>query len=157
MKVHVYEKAWIAITVVLLIAFASSVLFTAAARGIHPPSHVETIDPTNVYGDGRFSALGVHDSGTEVEVLMLAQIWAFLPGEVHVPVGRPVKFRVTSPDVIHGLEVVGANVNATVVPGYVTEVTTTFPRAGEYLVVCNEYCGVGHHAMSTKVVVEAAP
>ncbi len=39
-----------------------------------------------------------------------------------------------------------------VVPGYVSQFTTQFP-AGEYLVVCNEYCGVGHHMMSGKLKV----
>ena len=157
MKVHVYEKAWIAATAVMLAGFAAAVLFTAAAQGIHPPSQVETIDPTNVHGDGRFSSLGVHETGDGVEVHLLSQIWMFLPGEIRVPRGRPVTFRITSPDVIHGFQIVGTNVNATVVPGYVTQVTTTFPRAGEYLVVCNEYCGVGHHLMSSKLIVEDAP
>jgi cytochrome c oxidase subunit 2 len=157
MKVHVYEKAWIAATAVMLAAFAGAVVFSATVQGIHPPSQVETIDPTNVHGDGRFSALGVHETGDGVEVHLLAQIWAFVPGEVRVPRGRPVTFRITSPDLIHGFQIVGANVNATVVPGYVTQVTTTFPRAGEYLMLCNEYCGVGHHLMASKLIVEDVP
>ena len=36
------------------------------------------------------------------------------------------------------------------------EATTTFETPGEYLVVCNEYCGLGHHLMQGKVIVEAA-
>jgi cytochrome c oxidase subunit 2 len=32
--------------------------------------------------------------------------------------------------------------------------TTTFRRPGEYLIVCNEYCGLAHHLMQAKVVVE---
>jgi len=33
-------------------------------------------------------------------------------------------------------------------------VTTVTPnRAGEYGVICNEYCGVGHHTMSSKLFV----
>jgi cytochrome c oxidase subunit 2 len=41
-----------------------------------------------------------------------------------------------------------------VVPGYVTQFTVTFDRAGEYLIACNEYCGVGHHMMSGKLIVK---
>ena len=157
MKVHAYEKAWIGLTGAMLIGFAAAVVYSAAAHGIHPPSQVETIDPTNVMGDGRFSQLGVHESGAGVEVHLLAQIWMFLPGEIRVPEGVPVTFRVTSPDVIHGFQIVGTNVNATVVPGYVTQVTTTFSKPGEYLVACNEYCGAGHHLMATKLIVEDRP
>jgi cytochrome c oxidase subunit 2 len=71
--------------------------------------------------------------------------------------GRPVTFRLTSPDVVHGFQIVGTNANLMVVPGYVSEVTTTFPRAGEYLVVCNEYCGLSHHLMAARLIVEEAP
>jgi len=52
---------------------------------------------------------------------------------------------------------VGTNVNLMVAPGYVSEGTTTFTEPGEYLVVCNEYCGLGHHNMYSRLVVEAAP
>ena len=59
-----------------------------------------------------------------------------------------MRFRITSPDVLHGFQIVGTNVNLTVAPGYVSEATTTFREPGEYLVVCNEHCGLGHHNMT---------
>ena len=37
-----------------------------------------------------------------------------------------------------------------VVPGYISQFTTRF-AAGEYLIACNEYCGVGHHTMAAKM------
>jgi heme/copper-type cytochrome/quinol oxidase subunit 2 len=30
----------------------------------------------------------------------------------------------------------------------------TFPKAGEYLITCNEYCGIYHHAMVGKLIVQ---
>ena len=71
-----------------------------------------------------------------------------------VTAGRRVTFRVTSPDVIHGLEIVGTNANAMVIPGYVSEFSVTFPKPGEYLMVCHEYCGTLHHEMQGVVIVE---
>ena len=41
-----------------------------------------------------------------------------------------------------------------VIPGYVTEFTVTFPKAGEYLMLCHEYCGLLHHEMQGLVTVE---
>jgi cytochrome c oxidase subunit 2 len=76
---------------------------------------------------------------------------------IRVPVRTPVTFRVTSSDVLHGFQIVGTNVNLTVSPGYVSEVTTTFARPGEYLIVCNEYCGLAHHLMQGRVIVEGTP
>ena len=61
----------------------------------------------------------------------------------------------TSADVTHGFLIVGTNANTMLVPGYVSQFMTTFRQPGEYLIVCNEYCGLGHHLMSAKLVVEA--
>jgi cytochrome c oxidase subunit 2 len=65
-----------------------------------------------------------------------------------------VTFRVTSADVMHGFQVVGTNANVMAVPGYVTRFTVTFPRPGEYLIACHEYCGVLHHNMVGKLIVK---
>jgi cytochrome c oxidase subunit 2 len=86
---------------------------------------------------------------------MRAELYVFRPEVIRVPAGRPVTFRITSPDVLHGFQIVGTNVNLTVAPGYISEVTTRFARPGEYLVVCNEFCGLSHHLMQGKVIVEA--
>ena len=75
---------------------------------------------------------------------------------MHVPVGHPVTFRITSMDVTHGFEIAGTNANTMVVPGYISQFTYTFREPGEHLVVCNEYCGVGHHTMQGKVIVDPA-
>jgi cytochrome c oxidase subunit 2 len=87
---------------------------------------------------------------------MRAEFYVFRPAVVRVPAGRPVTIRITSPDVIHGFQVIGTNINLTVAPGYVSEVTTTFDTPGQYLVVCNEYCGLAHHLMQGTIVVEPA-
>ena len=81
----------------------------------------------------------------------------WLPAEIHVPAGAPVTFRLTSIDVSHGFEIAKTNVNTMVLPGYVSQLTYTFDTPGEYLIVCNEYCGVGHHTMGGKIIVEAKP
>ena len=80
-------------------------------------------------------------------------MFSFLPNEIRVPAGRPVTFRMTSPDVVHGFQIVGTNGNAMVIPGYVSQFTTVFDEPGEYLIVCNEYCGLGHHFMQGKLIV----
>jgi cytochrome c oxidase subunit 2 len=39
-------------------------------------------------------------------------------------------------------------------PGQIARVTARFPQAGEYPFVCHEYCGIAHHIMAGKVIVE---
>lgn len=36
-------------------------------------------------------------------------------------------------------------------PGYELVMTVQPDRAGEYSVVCNEFCGIGHHLMVGKI------
>ncbi len=55
--------------------------------------------------------------------------------------------RITSPDVIHGFLIAGTNANTMVVPGYVSEVRTVFNDAGDHLMPCHEFCGLGHSEM----------
>ena len=88
-------------------------------------------------------------------VTVVAAMFSFAPDPIEVPVHRPVTFRLTSSDVLHGFQIVGTNANAMVVPGYVSQFTTTFTRPGEYLITCNEYCGVAHHMMVGKLIVKA--
>ena len=157
MNIDLYEKFWMGLAAVIVAAFIGTIAYTARAYTLAPPSHVETIDPTQVMQDPRFASPGVTmlPDGRQ-QVVMVAVRYAWLPAEVHVTAGRPVVFRLTSMDVIHGFEVAGTNANSMVIPGYVAQFTTTFAKPGTYLVVCNEFCGIGHHTMQGSIVVEPA-
>jgi cytochrome c oxidase subunit II len=158
MEVDRYERYWMWAATGMLAMFLGAIVLTAVAGSAHPASHVETVDPDRLREAGEFASPGVTiGADGRVTVVMRAEFYVFRPELIRVPAGRPVTFRITSPDVLHGFQIVGTNVNLTVAPGYVSEVTTTFARPGEYLVVCNEYCGLAHHLMQGKVVVEAAP
>ena len=154
MKVDLYERIWLWAAAALSVAFAGTVVLGAVVEGFQPPSHVETINPTTVFSDARFAHLGVTSDTTHVTVIAVGMTFTFIPNVIHVPAHRPVTFRLTSPDVTHGFEIVGTNANSMLIPGYVSQFTTTFDTPGEYLIVCNEYCGMGHHTMSGKLIVE---
>ncbi len=151
-----YERYWMWAATGMLALFLGAIVLPAVAGSAHPPSHTETIDPETLTISGEFAKPGVvtRPDGSLV-VVMRAEFYVFRPEVIRVPAGRPVTFRITSPDVLHGFQIVGTNVNLTVAPGYISQVTTTFARPGEYLVVCNEYCGLAHHLMQGKVIVEA--
>ena len=40
------------------------------------------------------------------------------------------------------------------IPGQISQVTYTFDEPGEHLLICHEFCGIGHHVMYGKVIVE---
>jgi cytochrome c oxidase subunit 2 len=156
MDVDRYERIWMWAATGMLVLFVSAIVITAVAGSAHPPSHTETVDPETLTVEGEFASPGVVTGADgRVTVVLRAEFYVFRPDVVRVPAGVPVTFRITSPDVLHGFQIVGTNVNLTVAPGYVSQVTTTFRNPGEYLVVCNEYCGLAHHLMQGKVIVEA--
>jgi cytochrome c oxidase subunit 2 len=158
MNVDFYERIWMWTAAVIVAVFMAFVGVSTFASGIHPPSHVETIDPTKVFQDPRFSRLGTPTElpdGT-IEIQLAALMFSFVPNEVRIPAGRRIRFRMTSVDVTHGFMVSGTNVNTMLVPGYISQFTTTFSKAGDYLVVCHEFCGNGHHAMHARLIVDDA-
>jgi cytochrome c oxidase subunit 2 len=44
--------------------------------------------------------------------------------------------------------------NFQVLPGYDHVLTITPTSKGEFIIVCNEFCGIGHDKMSGKILVE---
>lgn len=154
--VYLYELAWILPSVAIPVGALAALLVTAFGAGIHLPGREGRVDPTRVAQTAPFDRPGaVQVSPGRYEVSMVAQIWAFAPNEIRVPVGSTVTFVATSRDVVHGLLIPGANVNLMLLPGQVARATARFDRPGEYPFVCHEYCGIAHHTMWGKVIVEA--
>ena len=73
--------------------------------------------------------------------------------EIHVPRGKPVKFTMTSEDVIHDLFVPAMRVKADVIPGRYTTLWFNPDTVGEYHLFCSQYCGAEHSKMVGRVVV----
>ena len=66
---------------------------------------------------------------------------------IRVPKGSTVLYQITTKDVVHGFQVAGTNVNMMVEPGHISRYETVMKNTGEFTIVCNEYCGIGHHLM----------
>jgi cytochrome c oxidase subunit II len=73
--------------------------------------------------------------------------------ELWLPLGRPVRFRITSSDVIHSFWVPEFRVKQDAVPGRWTELRVTPSETGDYRLRCAELCGYAHAAMISRVVV----
>ena len=46
------------------------------------------------------------------------------------------------------------NMNFQILPGYDHVLTITPTQSGTFSVICNEFCGIGHHQMTGKILVE---
>jgi cytochrome c oxidase subunit 2 len=60
---------------------------------------------------------------------------------------------VSSIDLQHGFSLQPVNINVQVHPGYDMVMTITPNQAGTFGIVCNEYCGLGHHTMTGRIYV----
>jgi len=148
MHIHRYERWWMTFGLVILVLFATTIFVAAFADNINPPNGSQTIDPAKVSSTPPFDHPGLHRlaDGT-YEAYYVAAVFQFNPAKLTVPAGSKVTFYVTSSDVIHGFEIAQTDVNIMAIPGWVNEASHTFKKAGTYLLVCNEYCGIGHQNM----------
>jgi cytochrome c oxidase subunit 2 len=74
--------------------------------------------------------------------------------EIHIPVGRPVRFDLLSTDVIHSLWIPNLQGKIDLVPGRLNELWLQADRAGVYRGQCAEYCGLQHAKMALVVIAE---
>lgn len=154
--VYLYELAWILPSIAIPVGMLSALLVTAFGAGIHVPGVAGRIDPTAVAETPPFDQPGVVQTGPlRYEVRLIGQIWSFTPNEIRVPVGSTVTFVATSRDVIHGLFIPAVNVNVMLIPGQIAQVSARFDRPGEFFIACHEYCGIAHHTMGGRIIVEA--
>lgn len=153
MHIHKFERFWIYLSFVMIAFFIATVVYGFASMDLKVIGDYDTIDPQNLQ-DTPFGQPGVRevekDGVTEYEVYVQTLQFSFSPGTsqpITVPQNKRVTFYITSPDVLHGFEIPGTNLNTMAIPGQVAKLTTIFPEARTYGILCNEYCGPAHHKM----------
>ena len=86
------------------------------------------------------------------DVYLMATRFQFRP-VVRLKAGEEYRFLISSNDVQHGFSLQPDGFNLQIVPGYIVGVDLTPEEPGEYEIVCNEYCGLGHHIMLGRIIV----
>ena len=88
------------------------------------------------------------------EIDVVARRFAFEPARIEVAVGERVRLRVVSADGVHGFEIKKFKVKKEI-PRGTTPVIIEFTasEAGEFPILCSEYCGDGHEDMQGQLVV----
>ena len=157
MAIHIdpLERKWIIMIAGIVLLTWVLIIYYAAVEDVHPPSNVEVIDSARLHlvsgvGGDEFmeDKLGIHrDPDGLLVVTMVAARYGFYPRHLEVPINTPVKFRIASFDVLHGVLIPFSNMNTMVVPGYIAEITTSFTRLGNFPLICDEYCGLAHAYM----------
>lgn len=87
------------------------------------------------------------------DVYLIARLWQWWP-ILELENGKSYRLHLSSLDYQHGFSLQPSNINLQVVPGYEMVVTVTPNQVGGYAIVCNEYCGIAHHQMVSKLYVK---
>jgi len=87
------------------------------------------------------------------DAYLLGRMWNWYP-ILKLREGETYRVHISSSDLNHGFSLQPMNMNFQIMPGYDHVLTLTPTSSGEFTIVCNEFCGVGHHLMIGKIIVE---
>lgn len=155
------ERLWVAVSVVfMLILFVSILLWSSYGRQNNPREFYRVSPAQFRQATEAFTAR--YRVGTEGrlplvrppegDIYLMGMQFLWTPA-LELQKGKTYRLHVSAADVNHGLSIQPLNMNFMAVPGYETVLTITPTTAGEFSVICNEYCGLGHHVMSGKIIV----
>jgi cytochrome c oxidase subunit 2 len=163
---HKAEKVWVSIAFVwCMVLFAMMPLWHW--RGVQNPSGIRSrVDPTAYMervqafiadyqaGDDRGMPIVAPPPGADVYLAAFSFQWMPI-----LRLQRDVEYtlHLSSIDVNHGFSLYPINVNFQVVPGYDYGLRVTPNASGDFRIICNEFCGIGHHIMVGRVIVEDGP
>lgn len=86
------------------------------------------------------------------DVYLIARLWQWWP-IIEFEKDQSYRLHISSMDWGHGFSLQPVNINLQIHPGYEMVLTVAPNQAGEFGVVCNEFCGIGHHTMIGKIYV----
>ncbi len=84
---------------------------------------------------------------------LLARMWAYYP-IIKLKKGQEYRLHISSLDLQHGFSLQPLNMNFQVLPGYDHVLTIRPTSSGVFPIICNEFCGIGHHTMTGRIIVE---
>ncbi len=86
------------------------------------------------------------------DIYMLARLWEWWP-ILELEKDQSYRLHLSSLDWQHGFSLQPTNINVQVHPNYELVMTIRPNESGTFSVVCNEFCGIGHHQMLGRIYV----
>ena len=102
---------------------------------------------------GELNGVPIAEPAPGGDAYLLARMWWWTP-VLKLRQGETYRLHLSSLDLQHGFSLQPLNMNFQVLPGYDHVLTITPTSKGEFTIVCNEFCGIGHDKMIGKILVE---
>jgi cytochrome c oxidase subunit 2 len=160
------EKLWVTIAFVWCMVLFAMMPFWHLKGGQNPSGIRSRVEPTayfervnrfvEEYKVGEEMGIPVVEPPPGADVYLLGRMWQWYP-ILKLKKGVTYTVHLSSLDLNHGFSLHPVNVNFQVVPGYDYGLKITPNEAGEVFIICNEFCGIGHHLMVGKMIVEDGP
>jgi cytochrome c oxidase subunit II len=106
----------------------------------------------NQYQVGLDGGIPVVEPPPGSDIYLVGMMWRWMP-VLRLQKGAEYVLHLSSIDVNHGFSLHPMNINFQVVPGYDYGLRVTPTETGDFRIICNEFCGIGHHLMIGRVIV----
>lgn len=157
------ERVWIALSLTwCLIMFLMMPIWhfkgkqnsTGEAYRVEPTAFMERVQQTvNNQKVGEENGVPIVEPPPGGDAYLLGQMWRWYP-ILKLRKDQTYRLHISSLDLQHGFAVLPINMNFHILPGYDHVLTITPTQTGDYPIICNEFCGIGHHLMTGKIIVE---
>jgi cytochrome c oxidase subunit 2 len=118
---------------------------------VQPDAYVEKVEAfAERYQVGEEEGVPVVRPPAGADVYILARLWEFWP-ILELKKGQSYRIHLSSADWMHGFSLQPTNINISIHPGYEHVINLTPTDTGEFGIICNEYCGIGHHTMTGRI------
>jgi cytochrome c oxidase subunit 2 len=118
---------------------------------INPTAYEEKVEAfAEKYQVGEEAGVPVVRAPAGEDVYMLSRLWEWWP-VLELKKGQSYRIHLSSVDWQHGFSLQPTNINIQVHPGYEHVINLTPTESGEFGIICNEYCGIGHHQMTGRI------
>ena len=163
---HKAEKVWVGIAFAwCMVLFAMMPLWhwkggqnpSGIRRRVAPQAYAQRTEEfirQYTVGEDRGVPIVAPPPGADVYLMAMAFQWRPI---LKLQKGAQYTLHLSALDVNHGFSLFPINVNFQVVPGYDYGLRVTPNASGDFRIICNEFCGIGHHLMVGRVIVEDAP
>lgn len=159
------EKIWMGIALVWCLLTFFMMPYWHIVGKQNPSAESYRVDPlkynelasafTEKYKVGEENGIPIVHPPAGSDVFVVGGSYRWRP-ILELEAGKEYRVHLSSTDYQHGFSIVSPkfNMNHMVLPGYDYVIKMTPTEAGTYSVICNEFCGLGHHLMLGKIIVK---
>jgi cytochrome c oxidase subunit 2 len=159
---HRTERLWVTIAFAWCMVLFAMMPLWHFKGGQNPSGIRRRVEPAAFYrrtqefinqyrvGDDHGIPIVAPPPGSDIYLVAMTYQWTPI---LKLQEGVEYTLHLSALDVNHGFNLNPLNVNFQIVPGYDYGLRVTPTAAGDFRIICNEFCGIGHHTMVGRVIV----